>query len=204
MIAIVIGSVVAVGVAVALSPIAPLGVIRPVYPDRGVAWDWTVLGTGFAILVVGLTGIATATAYRQSPARWDLRGGRAIRTESTSAGIVAGWGFPVPAVEGVRFALDSGTGRNAVPVRSAILGTVLALWVVVTTVTFGASLNTLVSHPDLYGWNWDYALVGGSGSGDIPSDQVNRLHRPGPLGGVVVRCVLRQRQDRRSDSAGPG
>jgi hypothetical protein len=39
------------------------------------------------------------------------------------------------------FALDSGTGRNAVPVRSAILGTVLALWVVVTTVTFGTSLN---------------------------------------------------------------
>jgi len=173
--AIVVGSVLAAGVAVALSPIAPLGVIRPVYPDPGVAWDWTVLGTGFAILVVGLTVIATGVAYRQSPARLGRRGGRVIRSESTSAGVVAGWGFPAPAVEGVRFALDSGAGRNAVPVRSAILGTMLALWVVVTTVTFGTSLNTLVSHPDLYGWNWDYALVGGSGSGDIPSAQLNRL-----------------------------
>jgi hypothetical protein len=173
--AIVVGSVLAAGVAVALSPIAPLGVIRPVYPDPGVAWDWTVLGTGFAILVVGLTVIASGMAYRQSPARWDRRGGRVIRSESTSAGVVAGWGFPAPAVEGVRFALDPGGGRDAVPVRSAILGTMLALWVVVTTVTFGTSLNALVSHPDLYGWNWDYALVGGSGSGDIPSAQLNRL-----------------------------
>ncbi len=170
-----VGSLLAVAVAVALSPIAPLGVIRPVYPDLGVAWDWTVLSAGFAILLVALSGVAAFIAYRQSPARWGRRGGAAIRSESTSAGVVAGWGFPVPAVEGVRFALDSGTGRNAVPVRSAILGTALALWVVVTTVTFGTSLNTLVSHPDLYGWNWDYALVGGGGSGDIPAGQLTRL-----------------------------
>ena len=174
-IAIVVGSVLAVAVAVALSPIAPLGVIRPVYPGRGVAWDWTVLGAGFVVLVLGLTVIATVVAYRQAPARWGPRGGRATRAELTSAGVVAGWGLSAPAVEGVRFALDSGTGRSAVPVRSAILGTVLALWVVVTTVTFGTSLNTLVSHPDLYGWNWDYAVVGGGGSGDIPAGQVTRL-----------------------------
>ena len=53
------------------------------------------------------------------------------------------------------------------PVRSAIIGAVLALMVVTTTFTFGASLNSLVSHPALYGWNWDYEL-GGQG-GDLPS-----------------------------------
>jgi hypothetical protein len=41
-----------------------------------------------------------------------------------------------------------------VPVRSAIVGTALALEVVIPTGTFGASLDTLVSHPPLYGWNW--------------------------------------------------
>ena len=72
-------------------------------------------------------------------------------------------GLPPPAVEGVRFAVDPGSGRSAVPVRSAMLGAALAMIVTVATVTFGASLDTLVSHPALYGWNWTYVL-----SWDIP------------------------------------
>jgi hypothetical protein len=64
--------------------------------------------------------------------------------------------------EGIRLAVDPGAGRNTVPVRSAILGAVLALIVMAATVTFGASLNTLVSHPRLYGWNWTYALSAGN------------------------------------------
>jgi MacB-like periplasmic core domain/FtsX-like permease family len=48
-----------------------------------------------------------------------------------------------------------------VPVRSAMLGAALAMIVTVATVTFGASLDTLVSHPALYGWNWTYALSSG-------------------------------------------
>ena len=45
-----IGSVLAVGVALALSPLFPIGPVRPVYPDPGVNADWTVLGVGFAVL----------------------------------------------------------------------------------------------------------------------------------------------------------
>src|SRR5204862_100313 len=33
-----------------------------------------------------------------------------------------------------------------------------AVMLVVATLTFGSGLHTLVSHPALYGWNWDYAL----------------------------------------------
>ena len=77
---------------------------------------------------------------------------------------------------GLRFALESGRGRNAVPVRSAIAGTVLAVAVLVTTVTFGASLNNLVSHPALYGWNWNYALLSGfAGEEDLPAPQTATL-----------------------------
>ena len=44
------------------------------------------------------------------------------------------------------------------PVRSVLSAAVLAVALVVATLTFATSLNTLVSHPPLYGWNWSYAL----------------------------------------------
>ena len=31
--------------------------------------------------------------------------------------------------------------------------------IVTATLTFGSSLTTLVSHPSLYGWNWNYAIT---------------------------------------------
>ena len=42
--------------------------------------------------------------------------------------------------------------------RSALLGSVIAVAVVTTTLTFGAGLHTLVKTPSLYGWNWNLAL----------------------------------------------
>lgn len=71
---------------------------------------------------------------------------------------VAATGLPAPAVVGVRFAVEPGRGRTAVPVRSALLGAVLAVALVVATLTFGSGLQSLVSHPALYGWNWNYML----------------------------------------------
>ena len=52
--AIAIGSVLAAGVAVALSPLAPLGPVRSVYPARGLSFDWTVLGFGVLVLMIVL------------------------------------------------------------------------------------------------------------------------------------------------------
>jgi hypothetical protein len=72
-------------------------------------------------------------------------------------------------VAGARFALEPGRGRTAVPVRSVITGAVLAIGVVMATLTFGASLNTLVSHPALYGWNFNYALYSTDGWGPFPA-----------------------------------
>ena len=68
----------------------------------------------------------------------------------------------------MRFALEPGRGRNSVPTRSAILGAAMALVVIVSTLTFGTSLHTLVTRPALYGWNWDYELSGGGGVGNVP------------------------------------
>ena len=99
---------------------------------------------------------------------------------------------------GIRFALEPGGGRNAVPVRSAILGAALAVVVVVATVTFGASLDTLVSHPALYGWNWSYELVrnGGATSPAKVDELLERTRRRGVVG-IFYNVV-----DRRPGRAG--
>ena len=117
-----------------------------------------MLGIGLAVLIVGLGAIAVALAYRGAPHRVAQR--RAViparltgrRTAVASAGCL------LLRLVGVRFALEPGRGRTAVPVRSALLGAVLAVALVVATLTFGSGLQSLVSHPALYGWNWSYML----------------------------------------------
>ncbi|MCU1460278.1 MAG: hypothetical protein JWO37_353 [Acidimicrobiales bacterium] len=157
--AVVLGAMLAAGVAIALSPIAPLGPVRAVFPKSGVAADWTVLGLGLLVLVVVLGAAAVAVAYRAAPHR--VAGALAVAPErrSNAARLAAAAGLPAPGVVGLRFALDRGRGPAAAPVRSALLGTALAVVMMVATLTFGASLHALVSRPALYGWNWNYALT---------------------------------------------
>ena len=156
--AIMTGSLLAVAVAIALSPLSPLGPVRPVYPESGIAFDGTVLGSGFLVLIGGLGAIAVSLAYRGAPHRVARRSRLARSGTSKIVAAVAATGLPAPAVVGVRFAVEPGRGRTAVPVRSALLGTVLAVALVVATLTFGSGLQSLVSHPALYGWNWNYML----------------------------------------------
>ncbi len=85
-------------------------------------------------------------------------------------------GLPPSAVLGIRAALGSRAGRDAAPVRSALLGAVLAVVVIVTSLTFASSLNALVSQPPLYGWNWDYALLAGfSAAENLPAAETTAL-----------------------------
>jgi hypothetical protein len=172
--AVLAGAVLAVGVAVGLSPLAPFGPVRSVEPSSGVNFDWTVLGLGFLIIVVVVGGSAAVIAYRQAPHRIQNRG----RPETRNSKVVQsalGAGFPLSGVMGLRFALEPGRGRNTVPVRSVIVGAVLAITVVVTTITFGSSLNTLISHSDLYGWNFNYALYSTDGYGPVPTAAASQL-----------------------------
>jgi hypothetical protein len=175
--AVVLGSLLAFAVAVALSPLSPIGPVRPVYPTPGVAFDWTVLGLGVLVLVAGLGALSVGLAYRSAPHRVARQGRRrGVTRASAVARATASAGLPASALAGVRFALEPGSGRSAVPVRSAILGAVLAITVVTGTLTFGSSLDTLVSHPSLYGWNWNYMLLSGfSGDEDLPQHETTTL-----------------------------
>ena len=171
---IVLGALLAVVVAVALSPLAPIGPVRSVFPDRGVSFDWTVLGSGFALLIVVLSAVAFVLAFRG----WRQRSTseRAVRAGSGITRITSTSGLSVAAVLGIRSALGGGGRGDAAPVRSAILGAILAVAVVVTSLTFGASLTALSSHPAQYGWNWDYALLAGfSAAEDLPATSTATL-----------------------------
>jgi hypothetical protein len=174
--AVVLGSVLASVLAVALSPLTPFGPVRRVYPSKGLAFDWTVLGVGVAALAVLLIALAVVIAYRQAPHRVARRASLSAPRRSRLATAAAASGLSVSAVAGVRLAFDPGRDKRAVPMRSATLGAVLAIVVVVATVTFGTSLSTLVSNPSLYGWNWNYEMLGNYGGlADVPLPQTGKL-----------------------------
>ena len=162
------GALLAAAVAAALSPFSLFGPVREVEPGRGIYLDWAVLGLGALGLALVLAGIAAVIAYRQVPHRAAGRDQARERTAAAGRAAVAA-GLPVAGVEGLRLALEPGRGRTAVPVRSVLAGAVLAMTVVTATLTFGASLTTLVSHPALYGWNFDYAFYAVQGWGPVPA-----------------------------------
>jgi hypothetical protein len=174
----VLGAVLAIAVAVALSPLAPIGPASQVNPTAGLAFDWTVLGPGIAVLIVGLGALTATFAYRTVARRRLGRSSEVIERGSSVVNAAARSGLPPSAIAGLRFALERGHGRSAVPVRSALFGAVLAVVVVVTTLTFASGLSTLESHPALYGWNWNYAIDSASGSSVPPAAARLLAHDP--------------------------
>jgi hypothetical protein len=163
------GALLAAIVAVALSPFAPLGPVRSVVHAH-VTFDWTVLGLGALLLVVALGTIAMILGVLGAPHRLARR--RRARPAPTWLHAATGSGLSPAAATGIRFAVEPGSGANAAPVRSAIVGGALAVLVVVATLVFGASLGTLVRRPALYGWNWNYELRSGySGISNIPDKE---------------------------------
>jgi hypothetical protein len=163
------GGLVAVAIAVAASPLMPIGPARLAEPSPGVEVNLAILGAGFAaITIVPLAVLA--------PIAW-AAAGRAHRpgavTEPAAParvrrlGPALGLAEPVTAMVGVRMALEPGHGRTAVPVRSALAGITVAVGAVVAALVFAASLVGLVSTPHRYGQNWAQAL--NLGFGAIPA-----------------------------------
>jgi ABC-type antimicrobial peptide transport system permease subunit len=165
------GAVIAVGIAVAASPLMPIGAARLAEPEPGIGLDPAVLGIGFAAVVLLPLVVLAAPAIRAvhqarssaaaaSPAVGPSARPSLLAAALTRAGTVTG-GI------GTRMAFESGHGRTAVPVRSALAGTVIAVAAVTAAAIFGASLVALVSTPQRYGQNWDQALNLGFAS--VPS-----------------------------------
>jgi hypothetical protein len=173
-----IGAMVAAGVAVAVSPLMPIGPARLAEPDPGVSADATVLAAGTAAIVVLLVALAAWPTWRlaSTGARGSHRSAPGSRLRL--AVWLAGAGVPVTVAAGVRLALEPGRGRTAVPVRAALAGTALSVLAVTAAVTFGANLQRLVNTQPLYGQRWDAAI-------DLQLTPAAAKHRLGHVPGIA-------------------
>ncbi len=154
----VVGALVAFVVAVLASPIMPLGAARLAEPSPGIDVDGVVLGIGLMGIVVALMAAVAVPSWRLSSGADQGADRRAAATRGRWLARLSSSGAPVTASLGIREALDPGAGRGAVPVRSALVGTVLSIAMVVGTFTFSANLMHLVTTPSLYGQTWQAAI----------------------------------------------
>jgi ABC-type lipoprotein release transport system permease subunit len=162
-------ALVAIVTAVALSPLAPVGVARKAELHAGLQANVALLaiGVGATVALLTLAGVApvvwaTRAARRRTGADVGARPSR-IGSALTRSGA------PTPATAGVRLALESGRGATAVPVRSTILGTALGVAIIAAVLSFTSSIGHLFDEPSLYGWNWD-VQVGSAFSPELAED----------------------------------
>ena len=154
------GAVVAIAVAVAASPLMPIGPARFAEPSPGIDVNLPILGIGFAIIALApllaqIPGAVRVASRTPGATGLDEPAAQARPSRlSPALGLVGS----VPGSLGVRMAFESGHGRTAVPVRSALAGTMLAVAAVVGAVVFGGSFLRLVGTPHSYGQNWDQQL----------------------------------------------
>jgi ABC-type antimicrobial peptide transport system permease subunit len=154
------GGVIAVAVAIAASPLMPIGPARLAEPHPGVEVNLAILAPGFAAIALLPLALLAGAAWRAAraaggplgvaepaqPGRRSRIGGTLTRAGSVTGGV------------GVAMAFEPGHGRTAVPVRSALAGSVIAVAALAAAAVFGASLVALVSTPHDYGQNWDAQL----------------------------------------------
>src|SRR5580700_7836045 len=151
------GAVIAVGVAIAASPLMPIGPARLAEPTPGVEVNLAILGVGFAVIaVLPLALLARAAWGAAGRARGPLGVAEPAEPARPSRlGSALGRAGSVPGSIGVRMAFEPGRGRTAVPVRSALAGTIVAVAAVTAAVVFGTSLIALIGTPHQYGQNWN-------------------------------------------------
>jgi hypothetical protein len=154
----VLGAAAAVVLSVLLSPTMPLGAARVAEPNPGFSADVVVLGLGFVATAVVLTAVLAWPSWRLSSERGTARAATSPPSLRRPLAWLSSGALPLTASLGIREALDPGTARGAVPVRSALIGTVLSITMVVGTLTFGANLTHLVTTPQLYGQTWQAAI----------------------------------------------
>ena len=150
------GALVAAGIAIAVSPLMPIGAARLAEPDPGVQVDFALLGVGLAVTLVAPLILVIPVAWRVARTPGSLRGaagsGVPARRSRLAAGLgLAGW---VTGALGVQMAFGPGQGRGGVPVRSALTAITVAVGAVLAATVFGASLIALISTPHRYGQNW--------------------------------------------------
>jgi hypothetical protein len=141
------GGTLGVLVAAVASRWFPIGSAAAVEPYPGVRFDAPVYAGGWvAVPLLVLAGAAVAAWATLAAGRLGRSGRR-----SAVATAVSRTGAAVPVVVGVRFALESGRGRSAVPVRPALLGAVVGVLGVIGALTFAGAVADAAGNPRRFG-----------------------------------------------------
>jgi ABC-type lipoprotein release transport system permease subunit len=182
------GGMLAVVLAVVLSPIFPIGIARRAEPADGISIDVAVLGFGFLVTAGILALVGAVPAWLSARAVARPRDQESGRRGSISERLRSLPG-PVPMAMGVRLAAERGRGGTAVPVGSSLLALTLGIVALIAALTFGASLDHLVSTPRLYGQSWD--------------DAASNFNSDPPLARTLAP-LIQDRQEVRAAAAGLG
>jgi ABC-type lipoprotein release transport system permease subunit len=147
-----LASAVAIVVAIAASPIMPIGIARQAEPHPGIAVDAFVIGLGVAVIVLFVTAVTVVAGQLARSRR------RARTTSATLANAIARADVSPSFVSGTNLALTRGSGASAVPVLSSLISVVLAVALIVGALTFAAGISHLRTTPRLVGWNWSLGV----------------------------------------------
>ena len=108
------GAVIAVLIASPLSPVFPVGTARPAEPNPGFELNLALLGLGGVAILLLLLAWVIGPAWIASRATGAVPADGPSRTSSIARAARRA-GAPVPAVAGIRMALERGQGRHGRP-----------------------------------------------------------------------------------------
>jgi hypothetical protein len=154
-----VGGLLAAVIAVLASPLTPVGPARVAEPDPGMAANVAILAIGTTLFVALLSAQVAAAAWLATNPSHVGATARTRRSQLVNAAAAAG--MPVTATTGLRLALEPGRGASAVPLRSTLIGAVMAIAALIVAVTFNVDLARLNDTPARYGWSWNLAIDGG-------------------------------------------
>jgi hypothetical protein len=156
----VVGAMLALVVAIALSARGPIGVARRADAHLGIHADWLVLGVGVPATAAAVLAAAAYAGRRLARQSLFSRDGRSSDGRS-SIGAVAALGrsgLPLTAVTGARFALDRRRDSSAFALGSAVVAVVATIGTLMTATTVRSSLRELIDHPERFGAVWDVSV----------------------------------------------
>ena len=183
------------------SLLTPIGLAREIEPDPGLSIDAAVFSVGIVSTVSFVIVITAVAAWRRSRKR---SAGKVApyRRPAPVAGGMASAGFPPTVVSGVQMALNRGSGRGVVPVGTSVAAIVVAIFTIVSSLTFGAGLSHLLDTPRLTGINWDllfiYPTAIDTDGDNVPIERIESKQRsptiPESSRSRPERCILPSRR----------
>jgi ABC-type lipoprotein release transport system permease subunit len=145
----------AVVVALATSPLVPIGLARSFELDRGIKADIPVLALGALAIFLVTALAATATAALEVRRAGRPRGSDPSRAPRS----ITRMPLPLTVALGARMALERRPGIGSAPVRPALVGATIGVLAVAAALTVRHGLVDSVDHPDRAGQTWDAAYA---------------------------------------------